>query len=371
MAGFTFDGKEYPTGPGCYLMKDDAGQVLYVGKAVNLRHRLASYFAERQSGRRHGRIRRLASQVASIDVIVVHNETESLILENNLIKRHQPPFNQLKKEAGTGYYYIVLTDEALPRLLPFRKARFNSGLLSPDGHLVPVEHRFGPYLQWRVCHRLLDLVADRYGLRTCHPMPRHACLRVHLGRCSAVCEGQVSAADYRAAVDRAVACLSQKPADLAADMRQEMMACAGRLEFERAQYLKEKIEALERAIEPQVVERDVSDDEDVVYLGDEAVVVACIEHGALQSVRTFPLPGGNGQAARERLLADHYAAHAAAAVGSDLARIIVNAPDGLAALETVLAATGQQVTITLPWHDDHHRLIDLCALNYAHHTRQS
>jgi excinuclease ABC subunit C len=123
------------------------------------------------------------NQVASIDVILVHNETESLILENNLIKRHQPPFNQVKKEEGTGYYYIVLTREALPRLLPYRKARFNSGLIGPDGHLVPVEHRFGPYLQWRVCHRLLDLVADRYGLRTCHPLPRRACLRLHMGGC--------------------------------------------------------------------------------------------------------------------------------------------------------------------------------------------
>ncbi|MFL7809336.1 MAG: GIY-YIG nuclease family protein, partial [Anaerolineae bacterium] len=90
MPRFVFDAKAYPTSPGCYLMKGAAGQVLYVGKAVNLRHRLASYFGER----RHRRVHRLVGQVAHIDVILVHNETESLILENNLIKRHQPPFNR-------------------------------------------------------------------------------------------------------------------------------------------------------------------------------------------------------------------------------------------------------------------------------------
>jgi excinuclease ABC subunit C len=181
-----------------------------------------------------------------------------------------------------------------------------------------------------------------------------------------VCEGRVPVAEYQAAVESAVACLSRPPGDLLEQMRADMMACAGRLEFERAQYLKERIEALECAIEPQVVERDVGDDEDVVYFGDEAVVVAHIERGALYGVDTFPLPGANGSGAREHLLVEQYGAGAS----PRLKRVIVNALDDPAALDTALAATGHAIAISLPSHNDHQRLLDLCALNYAYRARQ-
>src|SRR5947209_19488500 len=109
---FHFEPGRYPTSPGCYLMKDRSDAVLYVGKARNLRNRLRSYF---QGKPEYARTQELAAQVGAIEVILVNTEAESLILENNLIKRYRPPYNRALMSDDTGYSYFVLTAEELPR----------------------------------------------------------------------------------------------------------------------------------------------------------------------------------------------------------------------------------------------------------------
>lgn len=110
---FHFIAAEYPESPGCYLMKNAAGGILYIGKSKNLRNRLRSYFTKQHE---HKRIKQLVGEIAAIEVVLVNNEAESLLLENNLIKRHKPPYNRALMKEESGYAYLQFTKEKLPRL---------------------------------------------------------------------------------------------------------------------------------------------------------------------------------------------------------------------------------------------------------------
>ncbi|HEY3341386.1 MAG TPA: GIY-YIG nuclease family protein, partial [Anaerolineae bacterium] len=153
---FSFDARRYPAVPGCYLMKNGSGQVIYVGKAKNLRRRLCSYF----SAAAYGKTRRLAAHVRDIEVILVNNETESLILENNLIKRYKPVYNVMLMRDSSGYAYIVLTGERYPRCVIYRKNRANQTLEHIDE--VTPSRRFGPYVSRRYRDALLNFVNEYF-----------------------------------------------------------------------------------------------------------------------------------------------------------------------------------------------------------------
>jgi len=352
---FVFDPKRYPAGPGCYLLKDAAGKVLYVGKAVNLRKRLSSYFRPRSRDRRTAR---LAARVADVEVILVRTEVESLLLENNLIKLYQPPYNRLLKGEDTGYFYIVLTAEELPRLAPYRKGRLNQELGD-----APIAQYFGPYASGPFRDRLLQLAVEAFQLRTCQVLPARACLRYHMHKCGGICEARVSAADYAAAVRRATAFLSRPQPALLQQIRQEMMAHADRLEFEIAQRLKERIEALEQTLSVQVVERQVDHDEDVLYFGSEAVLVATVRRGILQGLSLCALEGANGAARPgERFVLSRYARRAPEEL------IVNDLPDPDAIEQALRQATGRRVRITIPRRGAKVELLALCAQNYAYRT---
>lgn len=354
-APFAFDPGRYPPGPGCYLLRDAAGRVLYVGKAVNLRKRLSSYF------RRRGRDRRtasLAARVADVEVILVGTEVESLILENNLIKLHQPRYNRQLKDKDTGYFYIVLTAEELPRLVPYRKGRDNQQLAG-----APIAQSFGPYAGRGYRDRLLQLAVEAFQLRTCQALPARACLRYHMHKCCGICEARTSPADYASTVQGASAFLSQPQPALLEQMRREMLAHADRLEFELAQRLKERVEALELTLSPQVVERQVDHDEDVLYFGSEGVLVATVRRGILQGLSLCALEGANGGSSPcERFLLSRYE-------GQAPDEIIVNELPDLGAIEQALRrATGRPVRITVPRRGAKAQLLALCAENYAYRT---
>jgi len=358
---FDFDPQRYPTTPGCYLMQDAGGRVIYVGKAKNLRRRLASYFHPNQRRKtwRDHRMDRLVAAVAAIDVILVNNEMESLVLENNLIKHHHPRFNRMLMPDDTGYHYIVLTGEALPRLLPYRKLRINKALGSKE-----VEQRLGPYLSRESRDGLLTYVADHFGLRTCQPLGTRVCLRYHLRACGGVCEKRVSVEEYAAAVQAALALLARPHASLVADMRAEMAACAERLEFERAQRIKEQMLALEATLQPQIVERDVDYDQDVVYFGpDEArrALVATLRKGALLGVTLCPLDAtvAYPQACRNFLLARYRR--------SGPEEVLCNAPEPVAA---AVAAQANKRRVCVPAAGIEQELLALCRLNYEYQVKE-
>ena len=284
-ADFTFHPRQYPLTPGCYLFKDMNGKVIYVGKAKDLRKRLSSYF---QHGRKHRRTRQMVERVRDIEVILVNHEIESLILENNLIKLYRPRFNVLLKTEDQGYPYIVKTHEEYPRFAPFKKHRVNWALdgLGEDA----VEKRFGPYPSRRFRNTLMEYVNETFMLRECNPMPRRACLLLHMHKCSAPCEQLISADDYMHSVKQAEKFLSRPTVSAVREMRRRMMLHAERLEFERANRIKEQLQVLERSLALQIVERDVAHDQDVIFFDGEAghAGVLRIKAGAVLGMSVLP-----------------------------------------------------------------------------------
>ena len=361
MPKFTFDAQRYPTDPGCYLMKDSKSKVIYVGKAKNLRRRLATYFQKR---RKRWNIRQLVPRIRDIEVILVTNETESLVLENNLIKHYKPRYNRALKRESSGYYYIVVTDEEFPRFVPFRKHRVNKQLHDLD--CQGYRRRFGPYLSVRFRDVLLEYVADKFQIRTCQPMPAKVCLRYHMHHCNGICEQRVTSAENAPAVERAIAFLSHDQTEIVQEMKNQMQAYAESLEFERAKWIRDRVEVLERTLQKQVVERDIDYDEDVIYFSDDAkVVVANVKHGALWHLAFFDLPPkqSKDEAYREFIL-DQYA--------EDCPReLVVNrlkAPADIAM--SLTTESGSPVRITVPESGDKLDLLKICEVNYKYRTSE-
>jgi excinuclease ABC subunit C len=246
MPQFVFEPSCCPSGPGCYLMRDAAGTVLYVGKAKNLRKRLGSHF---RSTPQPGRPSRLLAAIADVELLLVNNETEALILEHNLIKLHKPRANRMLLDADEGYFYIALTAEEFPRLVAYRKNRVNKEL-ERGGRVTPVARCFGPFVNRRFRDALLGFVIDEFQLRSCAPLASRVCLRFHLGACGGVCERRASTAEYARAVADAVGFLSRGHAELMRHLKREMVESAAQLRFERASWLKQHVELLEGALEP-------------------------------------------------------------------------------------------------------------------------
>ena len=360
---FEFEHKRYPVTPGCYLMKDVRGRVIYVGKAKDLRKRLASYF---NAGRKERRTRRLVERICDIEVILVNSEVESLILENNLIKRYKPRFNVLLKADDEGYPYIALTNEPFPRFVPFKKQRMNWALegMGPGA----VKRLFGPYPSWRFRTTLLDYVNETFLLRTCHPLPEYACLLLHMHKCSAPCEALITAEAYGLAVKRAVSFLSHPPALTVREMRARMWAHAERMEFERAARIREQITVMQRAMSLQLVERDVKHDQDVIWFGaDGQALVLSYTCGTLLGVELVQTRDSRPQFLKDRYIRDvRDRDHAPG-------ELIVNelsGPDSASGAEDLSALlgrlTGVALKITVPKSGVSMALLKLAERNYAY-----
>jgi excinuclease ABC subunit C len=242
--------------PGCYLFKDARGSVLYVGKARDIKKRVASYF---QKPNHDPKTTALIQAASDIDFIVTNNEVEALLLENTLIKKHWPRYN-IKLKDSSRYACIHLTDEAFPRICISRKS-------SGKGRF------FGPFVHARERQDVFNIVRRTFGLRTCRRLPKRACLRYHLGHCCAPCIGKISEADYQKRVKRAETALSRDIYSLIASLEEEMRALSEAQEFERALELRDQIAALKRLGERQSVERSRSFDQDVLSYAVECTSV--------------------------------------------------------------------------------------------------
>ncbi len=354
MTQFDFNVKRYPAKPGCYLMKNAIGQVIYVGKAKNLRSRLCSYF---HVHRTTSQVKQLVASIADIEIILVNNEIESLILENHLINQYQPHYNRTLKEANSGYFYIVMTGEDIPRFVPYRKNRINRELEGIVGKAV--ERRFGPYVNRQYRDMLLKFVCETFQIRTCKSMPQKVCLLYYLGKCSGPCERRISHEEYIAAIEHASAFLSRRHVDLIREMKTSMLGYAKRLEFEKARRIRDRVKALESTLGKQIIEREVSHDQDVVYFGERKVLVMEIKRGIVQGLCLFDLDlTQEHTGVCDDFLLSHYA-------GSCPAELIVNQLRNLEKVEKALTAPNEHtVRITLPQRGVEYELLKLCEQNY-------
>jgi len=229
-----------PPKPGIYQFFDRDGTLIYVGKAKNLKKRVTSYFSKESS--LGGKLLVLVKKIARIEPIVVPTEFDALLLENNLIKKHQPRYNILLKDDKT-YPWICIKNEPFPRIFPTRNP-------VKDG-----SEYFGPYASGRMMHTLLDLIRQLYPLRTCslnltdQNIEKHrfkACLEFHIGNCKAPCEGLQTSDDYAASIASIRNIIRGNLATVIQQLKDLMHLLAGEMEFEKAQTVKEKYELLLR-----------------------------------------------------------------------------------------------------------------------------
>ena len=244
-----------PGAPGVYLFHDAEGRVIYVGKAKNLRKRVASYF----SGTVTGKTRVLVGRIITIDHVITDSEQDALLLENNLIKKYQPRYNILLKD-DKSYPWIVIKKEPFPRVFLTRN-------VVRDG-----SEYFGPYTSVRMVRTLLDLIRQLYPLRTCSlnlnrkniaAGKYRVCLEYHLGKCKAPCVGKQTEEEYAQDIKNVRMILKGNIREVIRHLEMLMKEYAGRYEFEKAQAIKEKLEILEKyrsrsvVVNPKIREADV------------------------------------------------------------------------------------------------------------------
>jgi len=254
---------QLPLRPGVYLYKDDAGKVIYVGKAKVLRSRVRSYFSDERLA--DVKTNSLITEAADIEYILVDNEKEALALENNLIKQHQPRFNVLLRDDKT-YPYVKLTNEKYPRVYATRRLR-------KDGHY------YGPYFPGNLAHRVVRFVNRNFQVPSCnvdltrvHPQP---CLEYHIKRCLGPCvAGLTTDEAYAARVRDVKMFLEGRHKDLADELRGRMEEASEKLEYERAAVLRDLITTVEEVEEKQKMASASGDNIDIFAVHAEPPLVA-------------------------------------------------------------------------------------------------
>ncbi len=243
-----------PRATGVYMMRSASGEVLYVGKAVNLRQRVRSYWSA--AGQRVPKIRHLTAQVETIEVWTTDSELEALLLENNLIKEHRPRYNVRLKDDKRYPYIRVTWHEPYPKVMMTRQ-------MVRDG-----SRYFGPFTSVWSVRETLDLLRRQFPYLTCNRtitgQDERACLYYHIRLCAAPCIGAVTKEEYRAIIQGLMAFLDGHHQELLDRLRREMEEAAERLEFERAAVLRDRIAALERVVEHQKIVDVGGGDRDVI-----------------------------------------------------------------------------------------------------------
>src|SRR6266536_1298680 len=282
--------KGLPAKPGVYLFRDDKGQVLYIGKAKSLRPRVRSYFQATPDSR--STIQRLPERVVDVEVIVTDTEAEALHLEQNLVKRHRPPFNVRLRDDKSFPYIAVTVEDEYPRVM-FTRERHRRGVVY-----------FGPYANAKKVRETLDVLNRVFPYRPCEgPKPgRHSgipCLDYHIDRCLAPCVGYVSQEDYRLIIEQVIEFLSGETEPIQRELEQKMQAAAAEERFEEAARYRSRLRSVQHLAERQAADRRSVGTIDVIGLaadGDRAVVqVFPLRDGKLIDRYSFHLENVGGQ----------------------------------------------------------------------------
>jgi excinuclease ABC subunit C len=271
-----FKGSDVPREPGVYLFKDEAGEILYIGKARNLRLRVQSYFTNND---KPSKTRKLFTQIRSIDWIIVNNEVEALLLENKLVKQHTPKYNINLKDAKT-YAYIALTRESFPRIFASRKTS-------------PKLESFGPYTDGFARQDLQRLVVRLFKLRICRKFPKRACLNFHIGLCTAPCIGNVTIEQYAIQVEQARSFLKGNYEKTSETLLAKIKTASKEMNYERALELRNQIASIQLLRDRQIVDNERHFDQDLMAfrrVGEGLFVVQMgVRKGVLLGKKDFSM----------------------------------------------------------------------------------
>ena len=283
--------KKLPAKPGVYIMHDEQDTILYVGKAVNLRNRVRSYFRENIG--RGPQIDKMVSLIARFEYIVTDSELEALILENNLIKEHLPKYNTLLKDDKTYPYIKVTVGEAYPRILFVREMKKDKA------------RYFGPYTSAGAVKDTIELLNKLYKLRTCNrSLPKdigegRPCLNYHIGQCSAPCQNLVSREEYREQVEKALNFLNGNYQPILKELQGKMQDAAEKMEFEEAAKYRDLFNSVKSVSQKQKISDSVGEDRDIIALAeddrDAVVQVFFVRDGRLIGREHFYMTHIEGQ----------------------------------------------------------------------------
>jgi len=348
--------REFPQKPGAYLFKDKSGKIIYIGKAKNLRKRINSYFAHGDNQSR--KLSRIIRNAEEIEHIITATETEALILEGNLIKKHRPRYNvDLKDDANYPFFKLDITTP-YPRVSVVRR-------MKNDGALY-----FGPYPSVTQARSTLRLIGPVFPLRKCTtkdiPKRSRPCLNYQLGRCLAPCCKEVNREEYREIVDQVRLFLEGRNKELISKLNRAMQRASRELSFEKAAGVRDQIRAVEKTVEKQTVVSSKMKDQDIVGVsrsGREAeVVILLVRGGSMVGSRSYSIRGEweDSSDIVESFIKQYYRDRQFVPP-----EIILSHPidDRAVISEWLTGMAGKKVSITVPSRGDKRRLAEMAEEN--------
>ncbi|MEK6874523.1 MAG: excinuclease ABC subunit UvrC [Nanoarchaeota archaeon] len=337
------DVSNLPSTPGCYFFKDKNNAIIYIGKAKNLKKRVSQYVYTTNHAPKTVLLLRHAQ---TVDFVATDSEVEALLLENRLIKLHQPRFNVMLRD-GKSYAYIKITDEPFPRVISTRR-------VTRKGEYI------GPFTDGFDRIKIVNLCQQIFMLRTCEKIPKKVCLNYHIGRCSGPCEGFITKQEYDANLSGARALLRGDTKLVMNMLLDEMTKASASLHFERAKELRDQIYSLQRLLDHQKVDRIKHVDQDViaVILRNEKVNIGVlqIKKGVLLQKQSFCF-GAGGDVVEEFLCAYYDANPLPAEI------IIEHIGDADLLMQYFERRSGQKVLITMPSRGEKMELLKLAVKN--------
>jgi len=355
-----------PTDPGVYMLRSTRAEILYVGKAKSLRHRVRSYLSRAKDAT--VKTRELVRLTTDVETLVVGSEAEALILEANLIKEHKPRFNIQLKDDKKYPYIKVTAGEPFPRVFVTRRLR-------RDG-----SRYFGPFTSVGRVRRALDVVKRNHGIRSCRydllrEAPARPCLDHHIGRCGAPCVGLQSREDYRGRVDEVVRILSGDVASVQVEVEAEMRKASSVMDFERAAHLRDVLAGLDGIARQQRVQTVGGGDQDIVGLArDGSLAVSStlrVRDGVLIGRDTHTMAEIDDESdggLLSRSVAHAYLSGGSSAVEQLPFEILLpdDFPDRELLQEVLTGRAGRKVSLQVPKRGPKVRLIELAVANARH-----
>lgn len=356
-----------PSEPGVYLMRDQQGDILYIGKSKRLRSRVRSYF---QSGQHHSpRIALMVQQVANIEFIVTDTEAEALALEANLIKKHQPYFNVLLKDDKKYPYVCITWSEAYPRIFITRKRRLNH----------PRDRYYGPYVDTHLLRQTLRLVKRVFPLRQRRqPLFKdRPCLNYDIGRCPGVCQGLISPEDYHKIVEKVAMIFQGRTEELLQKLSTQMELAASQLNFEKAGQIRDQIKAIKGlGIDQKVTLPDDTISRDAIALAADNTYT-CIQLFQIRAGRLVGRLGffadtvsGTPESILQRVLEEHYLQVDPVEIPSEIL-VQFPLPETDILTDWLGDKKGKKVTITVPQKQQKAELIRLVERNAGYELEKT